>query len=81
MTHGGQTTSELREQAAQNRAAGVLDEYLTRSEAAHELRKCTKTLERWAQLGIGPPITRLGKDVLYRRSSLHKWLVEQEQAA
>ena len=56
----------------------VLADFLTQHEAAAELKVCERTLDRWRRLGEGPPITRLGRRVLYRRSSLLVWLRGRE---
>ena len=58
---------------------GLLADFLTQAEAAVALRICKRTLERWRRLGEGPPISKIGRRVLYRRSSIQKWLAEQEQ--
>jgi hypothetical protein len=58
----------------------LLSEFLTKEELAAELRRNVRTLDRWHALGIGPPRTRIGRTVLYRRASLQNWLVAQEQA-
>ena len=47
----------------------ILSEFLTKEELAVELRRNPRTLDRWAVLGIGPPRTRVGRNVLYRRAS------------
>jgi hypothetical protein len=60
-------------------AEPILAEYLTREELASELRRNPRTLDRWEVLGMGPPRTLVGRQVLYRRSSLLKWLAAQEQ--
>jgi hypothetical protein len=39
------------------------------------------TLIAWERNGKGPPVTRVGRDVLYAISSVEKWLKQQEQAA
>jgi Helix-turn-helix domain len=57
----------------------LLADFLTRGEAAAELRVCERTLDRWHALGIGPPRTRIGRTVLYRRASLQNWIVAQER--
>jgi len=57
----------------------ILSEFLTKEELAVELRRNVRTLDRWDVLGLGPPRTCIGRAVLYRRSSLQKWLVAQEQ--
>ena len=57
----------------------LLSEFLTKEELAAELRRSPRTLDRWERLGEGPPITKLGRRVLYRRSSLQVWLRAREQ--
>jgi hypothetical protein len=56
----------------------LLAEFLTQGEAAAELKICTRTLDRWRRLGEGPPITKLGRRVLYRRPSLAAFLRARE---
>jgi len=56
----------------------ILDDFLTQSEAAAELKVCERMLDRWHRLGEGPPITKLGRRVLYRRSSMQAWLRGRE---
>jgi hypothetical protein len=58
----------------------ILSEFLTREELAAELRRNKRTLDRWAVLGMGPPRTYVGRKILYRRASVQKWLVGQEQS-
>ena len=43
------------------------------------VRRNERTLDRWNALGMGPPRTRVGRAVLYRRASARKWLAAQEQ--
>ena len=57
----------------------ILSEFLTKEELAVELRRNPRTLDRWNVLGMGPPRTLVGRQVLYRRSSLLKWLAAQER--
>ena len=57
----------------------LLADFLTQDEAASELRVCRRTLDRWQRLNEGPPITKIGRRVLYRRSSVQAWLREREQ--
>jgi hypothetical protein len=59
----------------------ILSEFLTKEELAVELRRNPRTLDRWAALGIGPPRTRVGRNVLYRRASVQRWLMAQEQSS
>ena len=56
-----------------------LADFLPRREAAAELDVCERTLDRWERLGEGPPVTKVGRRVLYRRSSLLAWLRGRER--
>ena len=56
----------------------LLSDYFTQKEAASELRVTERTLDRWQRLREGPPITKLGRRILYRRSSLQAWLRRRE---
>ena len=56
----------------------ILSEFLTKQELATELGREMRTLDRWDALGIGPPRTKIGRKVFYRRSSVQKWLALQE---
>jgi helix-turn-helix protein len=57
----------------------ILSEFLTKEELAVELRRNPRTLDRWEALGVGPPRTRVGRQVLYRRATVERWLAAQEQ--
>ena len=57
----------------------ILSEFLTKEELAGELRRNPRTLDRWDVLSVGPPRTRVGRQVLYRRASVERWLASQEQ--
>ena len=56
-----------------------LSEYLTRDELARELRRSTRTLDRWHTMRVGPPRTRAGKLILYRKSHVVRWLERQTE--
>jgi hypothetical protein len=56
----------------------ILSDFLTREQLAGEFQRNARTLDRWEVLGMGPPRTRVGRRVLYRRASVQKWLLEQE---
>jgi hypothetical protein len=57
----------------------ILSEFLTKKELATELRRNPRTLDRWDALGLGPPRTHVGRQVLYRRASVERWLAAHEQ--
>jgi hypothetical protein len=61
--------------------APILAEFMTIEELAEELGRNKRTLDRWDALGIGPPRTRVGRTVLYRRTSVQTWLAAQEHPA
>ena len=56
-------------------AAPALPDILTESEAARRARLSTRTLQRLAETGRGPPRIRLGiRRVGYWRTDLDAWL-------
>ena len=57
----------------------ISENYLTESQAAQYLGKCERTLIRWRVLKIGPPATRVGRRVMYRRAGLEAWLLRLEE--
>lgn len=57
---------------------GVLDEWMTQAELAQELGVSADTLQRWASQRIGPPRTKVGGRVYYRKESVKAWLRAQE---
>lgn len=56
----------------------ILEDYLTQDQAAAELSVCSRTLDRWRVLAMGPPVTKIGRQVYYRRSSVMAWLQARE---
>jgi hypothetical protein len=65
-----------------NGASGVsvLSEYLTAEELAEQLKKSPRTLARWRRLNEGPPITKIGRQIVYRRQAVAGWLAGLEVA-
>lgn len=57
----------------------ILKDYVSREQLAANIGKSTKTLVRWELDGHGPPVTRIGRDVLYYIPSVEKWLRSQER--
>ena len=58
----------------------LLAEWISRDALARELNLTPDTLGRWEARREGPPCTRLGRKVLYRRASVQDWLRAQEQS-
>lgn len=56
----------------------LLDDYLTIKETADQLGVSHRTLMRWKKNGFGPPVTRIGHRLYYRRSSARQWLNSME---
>lgn len=69
-------SNDATDQAAAH--AGVLADFMDTETLAAELDIAPLTLMRWRQQRIGPPVTRLGRRILYRRSSVQAWLADQE---
>jgi hypothetical protein len=59
--------------------AHLLDDWISRDALARELSVTPDTLGRWEARREGPPCTRIGRKVLYRRASVQDWLHAQEQ--
>lgn len=59
----------------------VLADYVAERQLAAELGVHPYTLRKWRRLGGGPPPTKIGKAVLYRRSSVARWLEQRETAS
>jgi len=57
---------------------GVLADFMDTDELAADLDVTPLTLVRWRLQKTGPPVTRLGRRILYRRSSVQAWLGAQE---
>jgi Helix-turn-helix domain len=58
---------------------GLLADYLTRADLAVELGLNERTLERWQRRNSGPPLCRMGRQILYRRQAVLAWLQVQER--
>ena len=59
--------------------APILDGYLTQGELAKELGRSIRTIARWRSIGEGPPWVVLGRQVLFRKTSVAAWLAGLEQ--
>lgn len=59
--------------------ADLLRDFVTEPELAKALQITRRTLIRWYQERSGPPRTRVGKRILYRRAAVIEWLRAHEQ--
>jgi hypothetical protein len=57
----------------------ILEDYITEAELAAETDKTVRMLQKWRQLRVGPPWTKFGKQVIYRRAAVNDWLRSLEQ--
>jgi len=67
-------------------SSGIAADYIPRKQLAKELGERLRgrpysemTLIRWAQDGKGPPVTKIGREVVYSISSFEKWMRTQER--
>lgn len=59
----------------------LLKNYIPRKVLADDIGHTEKTLIRWELDGKGPPVTRIGRQVLYLKSSVETWLRSLERQA
>lgn len=56
----------------------LLDQKLTTTELAAQLKRSPETLVRWRRLRSGPPYIRLQGRVLYDKVTVDRWLQDQQ---
>ncbi len=71
-----ENTARAAERGQQSEA--LLSDWMTRAELAAHLDVSEITLSRWQAQGIGPPLAKLGRRVLYRREAVRAWMVKRE---
>jgi hypothetical protein len=57
---------------------GLLAQILTKQEAARELNRSTRSLDRWHTERKGPPRFLVGGRVAYDRRDVERWVEEQK---
>ena len=57
----------------------LLADYYTPEQAAHAIGLTRRTLDGMYARREGPPRTKVGGRIYYRKESLRRWLLEQEQ--
>ncbi len=65
--------------AGQDQPLNLLADWISRDQLAGELGVASDTLARWEARHEGPPCTRIGRKVFYRRTSVEAWIRAQEQ--
>ena len=65
--------------ALQEQPLNLLADWISREQLAGVLGLASDTLARWEARQFGPPCTRIGRKVLYRRVSVQDWISAQEQ--
>ena len=63
----------------EDKKQNILADYLPHGELAAQLDVHPRTLERWRVMGIGPPVTRIGREPYYNINTTRKWLRSREQ--
>ena len=71
--------SETTTMEAGGEPSHLLADWISRDQLALELSVTPDTLGRWDARREGPPCTRIGRKVFYRRSSVEAWLLSREQ--
>jgi hypothetical protein len=59
--------------------SSILAEYFDPPECATALGVSALTLSRWRMRRKGPPVTYMGRTILYKKSSVRAWLAAQER--
>ena len=55
------------------------DTYYTENQLAKELPRCSvRKLRTWRNLRIGPPWTKIGREVVYLRDEAEQWMREKQ---
>jgi predicted DNA-binding transcriptional regulator AlpA len=57
----------------------ILDEYLTKEQAAAELGKRPRTLDRWHVERRGPKRTKIGRSIYFSRKKLQSFIEQQTE--
>jgi hypothetical protein len=60
-------------------AGSLLKDYLTEEALAREIGITIRTLRRWRKERQGPPITHVGRKVVYSIEGLRRWLAANER--
>jgi excisionase family DNA binding protein len=81
LPHQASMTDSLRTNFGALVMPTLLDDYLTRDELAKELKVSWRTIIRWCERGDGPPVVKVGRRPMFKRSSVAAWLDKREGRA
>ena len=78
-----ETPSEqkLPDAPSERKSSSILDDFWDEAGLAAELNVSQITLARWRMQRRGPPVTHIGRAVLYKKSSVKAWVAAQERPA
>ncbi len=62
----------------EHRDGGLIGDYLTAEQASNQLGITRRTFDAMCARREGPPRTRIGRRVYYRKEALADWLLQQE---
>jgi hypothetical protein len=67
-------SAKMEDNSKQHKRVGLLDDYLTEAELAHEIGKSDRTVKRMRAQRAGPPWTIVRGKVLYHVPAAREWL-------
>lgn len=56
----------------------ILGDFYSEAALAAELGVCARTLKRWRAMREAPPVTRIGRRVMFRRAAVERWLAARQ---
>lgn len=56
----------------------ILSNYISAESLAEQIGVTPRTLFRWQQKRVGPPVTQIGRKNFYKISSVEDWLKQNE---
>ena len=61
------------------KVGSLLKDFYTEESLAREVGVTVRTLRRWRKERRGPPITNVGRRIVYSMEGLRRWLAANEQ--
>jgi hypothetical protein len=60
-------------------AGELLGDYWSEAELAKEINKSLRTIRKWRERRVGPPVTMIGKTPVYSKPGSRDWLKSLER--